>query len=55
VSNSGAQCYCYNCRRPIHYMGIATHRMMHRRRRELVRIRMSRGIYTYDYRDEDPS
>lgn len=27
-------CYCHNCESSFHYMGIASHREMHRRRHE---------------------
>lgn len=43
MSNSGAKCWCHNCQRDIHYMGIATHRAMHKRRKERVEITMVYG------------
>lgn len=50
-SKSNAECFCYNCDRWFHYLGIATHRAMHRRKQEKVEILYSSGIIkTHDYR-----
>jgi len=43
-------CYCCNCRKWFHYLGIARHRAMHRDKREDCMITMTSGIkYLYDY------
>lgn len=42
---------CLNCDRSIQSMGVAGHRAMHRRRKELVTMRGNGIEYTWDYRE----
>jgi len=37
------ECYCYGCQRWFHYLGIASHRAIHRRKKEDVMIKYSKG------------
>jgi len=36
-------CHCYTCNKDLHYLGVATHRAMHRRKREDCRIGFTDG------------
>ncbi len=43
-------CYCHNCKKDFHHLGIMRHRSMHRDRKEKVTITFSKGdTYTYDF------
>lgn len=54
MTNHAAYCYCHTCGRSYHYLGIAGHRAAHRRRRELVKITMASGTWSWDYREDEP-
>lgn len=43
--------YCYTCKKPLHYLGIASHRALHHRDRGIdCTIRYTHGeIYTWKY------
>jgi hypothetical protein len=36
-------CYCWNCEKPFHYLGITRHRKKHLDNRESVRISFTHG------------
>lgn len=43
-------CYCHNCKKHYHHLGIMMHRAMHRSRGEKVKITFSMGdTYEYDF------
>lgn len=47
-------CYCYECDEKYHHLGIASHRAVHRRRNETVRIKYSDGrTETHDFSGEN--
>jgi len=41
--------YCFGCNKKFHYLGIASHRAMHRNRREKVTIEYDTGIVEHDF------
>lgn len=44
-------CFCHNCKKEIHHLGIMSHRAMHRRKQESVTITYSTGktfIHSYE-------
>ena len=45
-------CFCHNCQRDIDSFGIATHRAMHKRKKEKVKITMANGTWEWDYREK---
>ena len=48
-------CYCHNCERSFHYLGIASHRSQHRRRHEVCVITFTDGttkMWKYSHPDE---
>ena len=48
--NHGPTCYCHTCRRWFDPLGIASHRAMHRRKREDCTIMFTAGdTYTWKY------
>lgn len=40
---SARNCYCYTCKKNMHYMGIARHRAMHRDKKEYCKIMYTNG------------
>ncbi len=43
-------CYCHNCKKDFHYLGISSHRAMHRRRREDCTITYTNGnTYIHEF------
>jgi len=50
-----SNCYCYTCRKALHYLGVARHRAMHRDKREDCKIQFTNGdTYLYRYSDWPP-
>lgn len=50
-------CYCHNCKKWYHHLGIARHRAKHRDRGETVKITLSGGdttiVYKYGGENDD--
>lgn len=45
-------CYCYNCKKYYHRLGIMSHRAVHRRKRENCKIKYSHGnVVTHMFGD----
>ena len=44
-------CYCGTCKKLFHFMGIASHRAMHRRKKEKVFIRYTKKWFEHDFRE----
>lgn len=50
------ECYCYTCDKPIHSLGVARHRAMHRDKKEECQIMYADGrIADYDFRSKNPT
>lgn len=50
-------CYCHTCKRDFHYLGINTHRAMHRRKKENCKITYTYGntrVFNFADRAEEP-
>lgn len=47
------ECYCHNCKRDFHYLGINRHRAMHRDRREDCKITYTYGdTHTFKFSED---
>ena len=47
-------CYCFTCKKLFHYLGIAGHRMAHKRRKENCEISFTNDdTYFYNYADKE--
>jgi len=47
-------CYCHNCQKYFHYLGIARHRAAHRDKKEDCKITMTYGdTYSYQFSKKD--
>jgi hypothetical protein len=48
------ECYCHTCDRAFHFLGIAKHRAMHRKKQENCTITFTHGdTYTWKYSEKN--
>lgn len=46
-------CYCHNCEKPFHVLGIMRHRAMHRTRKEDCKITYTKGdTWVHEFADK---
>lgn len=47
------KCYCYTCDKAFHYLGVPSHRAMHKRRKENCEITFTHGdTYKWNYAND---
>ena len=50
IVTNDKNCYCFTCKKELHYLGIASHRAAHRNRSEKCKIMYTNGdVYEHDF------
>ena len=50
IVTTDKNCYCHTCDKWFHYLGINSHRAMHKRRKEYCRITYTHGdTYSFNF------